>query len=107
MVYFALFKSFQSIQAGLPPFKKVDFICFKESLLKKKKNAFYFIIKALFVLQILKFCPDLFGYVGKLRQIPKFMTSQTGTQVITMNILPDISNSKGSQTNEIWSVNKI
>ena len=35
------------------------------------------------------------------------MTSQTGAQVITMNILPDISNSKGSQTNEIWSVNKI
>ena len=26
---------------------------------------FYFILKALFVLKIFKFCPDFFGHVGK------------------------------------------
>ena len=30
--------------------------------------------------------------------------SQSGTQTITINILPDISKNKG---NEIWSVNRI
>ena len=29
------------------------------------KNAFYFILKALFTLKILNFCPDFFGHVGK------------------------------------------
>ena len=28
-------------------------------------NAFYFILKALFVLKILKFCSDFFDHVGK------------------------------------------
>ena len=29
------------------------------------KNDFYFMLKALFVLEIFKFCPDFFGHVGK------------------------------------------
>ena len=29
------------------------------------KNAFYFILKALFVLKILNFCPDFFVHLGK------------------------------------------
>ena len=29
------------------------------------KNNFYFTFKALFVLKIFKFCPDVFGHVGK------------------------------------------
>ena len=29
------------------------------------KNAFYFILKALFVLKIFKFCPNFFCHVGK------------------------------------------
>ena len=29
------------------------------------KNAFYFILKALFVLNLLNFNPDCFGYAGK------------------------------------------
>ena len=29
------------------------------------KNTFYFIVKALFVLEIFKFCPDFLGHVGK------------------------------------------
>ena len=68
------------------------------------KNAFYFILKALFVLKILKFLSRLFGHVGKTarsekyRLTSKFMTSQPGSQTITIHILPDISQSKGNQT---------
>ena len=39
-------------KVGLLPFKKSCFICFNESLLKMMKNDFYFILKALFVLNI-------------------------------------------------------
>ena len=39
-----------------PPFPSPHiFICFNESPLKMMKNAFYFILKALFVLMIFKF----------------------------------------------------
>ena len=31
------------------------------------KNAFYFVLKALFALQKLNFFPDFFGHVGKQR----------------------------------------
>ena len=41
-------------------------ICFIESPLKmKKKNAFYFILKALFIPKIYKFSFWLFGHVEK------------------------------------------
>ena len=40
-------------------------ICFIESPLKMMKNAFYFILKTLFVLKILKILSWLFGHVGK------------------------------------------
>ena len=43
--------------------KKEDFICLNESPLKAMKNAFYFIIKSLFVLKIFKFLSRLFGHV--------------------------------------------
>ena len=36
-----------------------------ESPIEIMKNAFYFILKALFFLKILNFCPDFFGHVGK------------------------------------------
>ena len=36
--------------------------------------------------------------VKKLRQISKFMTSQTGQQTIIIHILPDTSRKKGHQT---------
>ena len=42
------------IKVGLSPSKKVYFIYFNESPLKMMKNAFYFMLKALFVLKILK-----------------------------------------------------
>ena len=43
------------IKVGLSPSKKNCFICFNESPLKMMKNAFYFILKALFILKIFKF----------------------------------------------------
>ena len=45
--------------------KKICFICLDESTLKIKKNGFYFILKALFALKILKVLSRLFDYVEK------------------------------------------
>ena len=56
-------KSFCNV--GLSPSKIVGFICFNDSSLKMMKNAFYFILKALFVLKMLKFFTNFSGYVGK------------------------------------------
>ena len=52
------------IKVGLSASKKNLFFCFIENLLKMMKNAFYFILKALFVLNIFKFLSRLFGRVG-------------------------------------------
>ena len=53
------------VKVGLSPSKKVCVICLIESSLTIMKNAFYFILKALFVLKIFKFLSWLFGHVGK------------------------------------------
>ena len=45
------------IKVGLSPSKKSFFICFNDSPSKMMKNAFYFILKALFLLKIFKFLP--------------------------------------------------
>ena len=45
------------IKVGLSPSKKVFFICFNDSPSKMMKNAFYFILKALFLLKIFKSLP--------------------------------------------------
>ena len=55
----------RKVKVGFSPSKKVYFICFIESPLKMMKNAFYFILKALFVLKIFKFLSWLFVHVGK------------------------------------------
>ena len=47
----------------LPKFFKI--ICFNYNPSKMMKNAFYFILKAFFVLKIFKFLSWLFGHVGK------------------------------------------
>ena len=47
----------QNVKVGLEPFKKICVICFIESLSQMMKNAFYFNLKALFVLKIFKFLP--------------------------------------------------
>ena len=51
-------------KVGLSPSKKVFFVCFNDSPSKIMKNAFYFIIKALFVL-IFNFFPWLFEHEEK------------------------------------------
>ena len=50
------------IKVGLSPSKKVCFIYFNESPLKMMKNAFHFMLKALFVLKILKYLSWLFRH---------------------------------------------
>ena len=45
--------------------KEVGFVCFNENPLKTMKNAFYFILKTLFFLRYLNFCPDFCGHVKK------------------------------------------
>ena len=55
-----------SFKVGLsPPPKNICFICFYENPLKMMENSFYFILKALFFLRILKLLSRLFGHVGK------------------------------------------
>ena len=73
------------IKVGISPSKNICVICFIESPFKMVKNAFYFILKALFVLKIFKFLSWLFSHVGKtawlerkIRLTAKFITSQPG-----------------------------
>ena len=53
------------VKVGLSPSKKIGVIRLIESPLKMTKNAFYFILKALFVLKSLKFLSRIFGHAGK------------------------------------------
>ena len=53
-------------KVGFSPSNKICVICLIESPLKMMKNAFYLIVKALFVLKIFKFLSRLFGHVGKM-----------------------------------------
>ena len=55
-----------SLKVGRSPSKKNCVICLIESSLKMMKNAFYFILKALFVLKIFKFLSRLFDHVEKM-----------------------------------------
>ena len=64
------------------------------------KNAFYFILKALFVLKIFKFCPEVLvmqkkDLIRRLRLITKFV-SQARKQIVAIRILPSISRNKGN-----------
>ena len=75
-------------------------------LFKSDGNAFYFMLKASFVLKMFKFLCQLFGHIEKVgslatRLISKFMMSQPGQWTITVHILPDILGSKGTQTMEL------
>ena len=60
------------------------------------KNAFNFVLKVLFVLEIFTFLFRLFGYVKKRldkETVVNFIVyaSQTGQQIIIMHILPNMS----------------
>ena len=80
-------------KVGLPPSKKVGFICLNESPLKMMKNAFYFIVKDLFVLRIFKYFMTFLscrkGLIRKSTLISKFMTPLTGKQITAIQILPN------------------
>ena len=72
-----------------------------ESPLKIIKSLFYFMLKAIFIFKLFTFLAWLFGHVGKWVDKKgkvnfKFMTSYTGKQIIEINILPNISRSKGN-----------
>ena len=58
-------KSDGNLKVGLSSSKKIYLICFNESLLKMLKNAFYFILKALFILKIFGFLYRLFDHIEK------------------------------------------
>ena len=49
---------YRSFKVGLLPSKKICAIFLIERPLKVMKNAFYFILKALFLLKTFKFCHD-------------------------------------------------
>ena len=51
---------------GHSPSKKICVICLTESPLELMKNAFHFILKALFVLKIFKVLSRLFDHVEKM-----------------------------------------
>ena len=69
--------------------KNLLFISFNENPLKITKNAFYLILKSLFVLKIFKFkfcsCRKN-GLITKIRLISKILISQPGYQTITIHI---------------------
>ena len=56
---------FKRFEVGLSHYKKICVIFLIENPLKMMKNAFHFILKALFVLKIFKFLSRLFGHIGK------------------------------------------
>ena len=84
--------------------KKILFICFNDSPSKMMINAFYFVLKAFFILKIFKFSSWLFEHVEKktlirkITLISKFMTSPPCQQRIRLHILLNISRIKGKQT---------
>ena len=71
---------------------KIFFVCFDESPLKMMKNAFYFILKSLFVLEIFKFLSWLLGHVEKTTWLER------SGYLKYIHILPNISRSKDNQT---------
>ena len=62
------------------------------------KNAFYFRLKALFVLKIFQFSSCLFCLIRKIRLIFKFMTSQPQKQTIVIQMLSIILRTEGNET---------
>ena len=65
-----------NFKVGLSPTKKISFYLLHERPLKMMKNAFYFILKALFVLTFSSCRRN--GLIRKISLISKFLTSQPG-----------------------------
>ena len=93
---------------------KILFICFNGSLSNMLKNGIDFLIKALFISEIIKSLIKNYvlfwfpskqkvvggskGALGRKGLISAFMTWQTRKQITTIHILPNISRSKGNKT---------
>ena len=73
-----------SVKVGLSLSKIKFFICFNDSPSKTMKNAFYFILKVIFILKIFKFLSWHYwacrknGLMRKKSLISKFIASQPG-----------------------------
>ena len=65
---FLIIEIFIVFKVELSPSKKLFFIDFNEKPLKVMKNAFWFMLKALFVLEMFTFLPWLFGHVEKRQE---------------------------------------
>ena len=89
---------------GLSPSKNLCVICLIESHLKMMKNVFFFSLKSFFCSQDINFFVTTFwlcrknSLIRKIRLTSKFMMSQPGLKAIPIQILPNISQSKGSKT---------
>ena len=93
------FVYFQCLQSDSHLPKKLFLFFWMKPFFKKMKNAIYFILKVLSFLSYLHFCPNLLVMqknvlIRKLRLILNFMTLQRQQQIITMHILPNISEVK-------------
>ena len=86
------------INAELSPSKKMCFIGFNESPLKILKNAFYFIVKAPFVLKYLNFFLTFWSCRkdGLIRKI-KLIQNLWCHSMVNKHRLPDISQGKDNQ----------
>ena len=95
--------SYKGVRKSVSHFPK-EFLLSNESSLKTIKNAFYFLLKIVFVLKIFKFLISTFlvkwenGLMRKLRLISKFMTLLSGKQAIVIHVLSNIPRCKGNQT---------
>ena len=108
------FKTVFKLKVGLSSSKKVAFICFDESPLNIIKNAFYFMSKVLFVLEVFKFLSWHYDYIEKrLDKKAKVnfkihdITDRTksnvtaGQKAFAIHILTNISRSKGNQIKKL------
>ena len=81
-----------------------------ESLLKMKKNAFYFILKALFAVKIFRFLSGLFGHAGKATRLESNVNLEvhdfTPWFRNNFNIVQYLTKQKQSD-NEIWFIDRI
>ena len=68
---FRFLKVLQDREAGLLHSKKIFFICFNDSLFEMMKIAFYFILKAFFILKIFNVLFWLFGHVEEMTWIER------------------------------------
>ena len=76
------------------------------------KNAFYFMLKALFVLEIFTFLSSVFGYVGKrlhkktMINFKIYGLTDWKTNIYNVHITQYLKKQRLTD-NEIWSVNRI